>query len=133
MSSLTDYSKNKIVDHILGTTAFSIPTCYLALFTADPTSAGLLADELPNTNNYSRVLVSGNMSAASSSMSKNTTAISFPTASADWSEASYVALIDSGVHGSGNILMYKELSPAVTVLNGTNFQVEIGNYRFYMD
>ena len=42
MSELSNYLEDKFLDITLkGGTAFSVPTPYLALFTTDPTDAGL--------------------------------------------------------------------------------------------
>lgn len=40
IGGMTDYLENKLLDHALGKTAYTMPTEYLALFTAAPSDAG---------------------------------------------------------------------------------------------
>ena len=74
MSALSDYAENKILDHILGTTAFTAPTAvYLGL------STGSFGDDNSGTeltgNNYSRVSVT--FDSAASGTADNASAIEF--------------------------------------------------------
>lgn len=42
--ALTDYAENKVLDHILGTAAYTMPTVYLALLTGPATDAGVTTE-----------------------------------------------------------------------------------------
>jgi hypothetical protein len=39
-NNMSDYAENKVLELLVGKTAFSTPTAYLALYTVTPTDAG---------------------------------------------------------------------------------------------
>ena len=54
MGSFTDYLENKVLDHVVGKTSFTMPAVVaVALFTAAPSDAGG-GTEVTNANNYAR-------------------------------------------------------------------------------
>jgi len=57
--SASNYLENKILDHILGNTAYSAPaTVYIALHTADPTDVGNVGEV--TCTGYARLAVTNN-------------------------------------------------------------------------
>src|SRR5690606_2875021 len=91
MSLLTEYTRDALVDHLLKTAAFTQPSnIYVALFNGDPEGAG---SELTG-GSYARVQHNA-WDAASDGVSQNDGAVTFPTATGDWSEADYFALYDA--------------------------------------
>ena len=79
--SKTDYSENKVLDHLNGKASFAMPTAYVALFTAAPSDAD--GGTEVTGGSYARVATSGaTWTAASGGSTSNAAAATFPTASA---------------------------------------------------
>lgn len=53
MGKLSNYAKNKMLNHLFGLETYTPTDCYLGLFSGDPESGGVEA----NGNGYSRVLI----------------------------------------------------------------------------
>lgn len=58
---------------------------------------------------------------------KNKTNITFNTALTDWGYISGVAIVDSSTHGSGNLLMYSQLSNPRQIFIGDNIKFDINS------
>lgn len=143
MAVFSDYTENKLIDHLLRTATFSKPsTVAVALCTAAPTDAstGATIAEVPNSNNYSRQTINpsdsnwtatqGGTSGASSGTSgetANAVAIEFPVASGPWGLVTHVAVLDSATHGAGNMLFYFELPDSRTVISGKQAIIDAGD------
>ena len=126
MSAASDYLEDKLLDHVLGNTAFTQPSnIYLALFTAD---TGLEANspsaEISTSGTaYGRQSVSF---AASSSGSASTSAtVTFSAATANWGTVTHVAVMDAST--SGNVLFYGAVTTSKTIESVDTFQVSSGN------
>ena len=126
MSAASDYLEDKLLDHVLGNTAFTQPSnIYLALFTAD---TGLEANspsaEISTSGTaYGRQSVSF---AASLSGSASTSAtVTFSAATANWGTVTHVAVMDAST--SGNVLFYGAVTTSKTIESGDTFQVSSGN------
>lgn len=88
MSGFSDYTAQAVLNHITGKSAiFSLPTVYVALFTAVGTDAGTGFTEVSG-NNYARSTTSAstwNSSSGSAPSSiTNALAIAFPTSTGSW-------------------------------------------------
>lgn len=105
--SFSDYLEDKILDHIVGKTSFTMPTAYVAASTADPTDdASGIAE--PSGDGYARVTTSGaTWNASSGGATSNAAAISFPTATGDWGTITHFALYDAATNG--NMLAHGDL------------------------
>ncbi|KYC53878.1 MAG: hypothetical protein AMQ22_00078 [Candidatus Methanofastidiosum methylothiophilum] len=114
--SFGNYAENKILEHIVGKTAFTKPTAYIALSTADPgeDNAGLAE---PSGNGYARVATAAAdwNNAASGSIS-NAQDITFPQASGSWGTIAYFAIMDAAE--GGNMLAHGSLGVAKAVSQG---------------
>lgn len=124
-NNLTDYSKKKLLDHINGVASFTMPaTVYVALFSADPTKAGILTNELTG-NGYARksftmpAVTSGQASVASNAD------VVFNTATGTWATATHVGIMDAST--AGNMLWFGPLGTAKTVTANDVFRVLSGN------
>lgn len=117
--SASDYLEDELLDHVFGGSDYSRPsTVYVALFSA-LSSDGSTYTELSGSN-YSRVSVTNNATnwpAASGGTKTNGASITFPTASADWDEATHFGIFDAST--GGNLLVWADLDTARTVLSGT--------------
>ena len=107
------YLANSVVDHVLKTASFTQPTnVYASLHSADPGTSG--ASELSG-GAYARV-VHNSWNAASGGAATNSGAITFPQATADWTQATHFGLWDAAT--AGNFLGGGALDTPKTVLSG---------------
>lgn len=132
MSAASNYLENKLLDHVLTATAFTQPSRFLALFTntsgnaAANLEAGTLTDEVSTSGTaYARQAITFN--AASGGSSSSSATVTFPTATANFGTITHVAIMDSDVEGSGNVLFYGAVTTAKTIETGDTFQVSSGN------
>lgn len=114
MANLTNYAQKKLLDKTLGLADYAAPTAYLAAFTASPGENGSLSAEVSG-GNYARVEITSKMGATalSTGIATNTSAITFPVASAGWGTVTYLGICDAS--SGGNALIYFPLSEAKVV------------------
>jgi hypothetical protein len=134
----SDYTENKVIDLLLRGQAFTAPaTVYVGLSTA-ACSDSSVGTEVANSNNYSRVAVTSNLtnwqstqgntsaSTGTGGATQNLAAINFPTPSGSWGTVTHWFLIDSGTWGSGNLLVCKSLTSSQTIGSGNTVSFAIG-------
>lgn len=119
MSNLTTTGANLVVD------ALKAVCTHIALFTADPTDAGTLTNELANSNGYSRQAIT--WSATSDEDEDNTAAVTFTASGGDWSAATHWGLVTSGTHGAGTMHLTGALGATRTVLDGDSLEIDVGD------
>jgi hypothetical protein len=114
MGSYSTYLDDAILAHIVGKTAYPIPTAYLALSTANPLVSGAGMAE-PVGNGYARVVTAaGDWNTPSSGAVNNANAFNFPAATGAWGTITYFALMDALT--AGNMLAYGQcLDPSGNV------------------
>jgi len=122
MSAMSDYLENKILDHVLGTTAYTAPTTvYVGLATAS------FADDNSGTeltgNNYSRV--SATFDAAASGTTDNSAAIEFAAATGSWGDVSHFGLFDAS--SGGNLLIHGAFTTSKTIASGDVLKISAGD------
>lgn len=127
--SFTNYAENKILDHSLGVTAYTMPTAYLAAFTVSPGEAGTGTEV--SGGSYARVALSGKIAAASSGSSANNAQISFPTATANWGTVVSVGVMDAS--SAGNCIWFVDLTASKTVQSGDTLVVNTSGLSFSLD
>jgi hypothetical protein len=115
--SMTDYLENKVLEHIMGKTAYPMPTVYVALYTGVPTEAGGVSEIIGG--GYARVQAT--FGAATGGSINNNQNIVFPAATANWGEIVGVGLVDSPTVGTGNVLWHGTLDIKRTILSGDQF------------
>ena len=114
MSGMSTYLANAVINATLRSTSFTSPsTVYLALFLADPTDAGTGA-ELSGAS-YVRKAIS--LSAPSSGVSSNASAITFDEATTDWGTVTYIGIYDAVTGGN---LLYSDPLTTPQVINTNN-------------
>ena len=88
MAVITTYLANKLLDHALGKTSYTMPTVYAGLSTTTPTIGGTSVTEpTAGTGAYGRINSNSPMvwgAAASNSSTNSTAALTFPTSTAAW-------------------------------------------------
>jgi len=122
MSAMSDYLENEILDHILGTGSYTMPsTVYVGLAT------GSFGDDASGSeltgNNYSRV--SASFSAASGGTTSNSAAIEFAAATGSWGSVSHFGIFDAA--SSGNLLIHGAFSAAKTIASGDILRIAAGD------
>jgi hypothetical protein len=118
MAALSDYAENKLLDHLLGTTSFTMPAqVYLALFTTATTDAG--GGTEVSGGAYARQAV--DFDAASGGATDLTADATFPQATANWGTITHVALFDAA--SGGNMLMHGALTASKQIDSGDTFRV----------
>jgi hypothetical protein len=114
--SFANYWENEILDHIFNKGAYTAPTIYVGLSTADPgdDAAGLAE---PSGNGYARVsTAAGDWNAASGGAISNANDVTFPEATGSWGTVSHACLFDAAT--SGNMLASGALSASKSIASG---------------
>lgn len=124
--AVTTYLANRLLDHAIGKTAFTMPTVFTGLMKANPTDAGTQTNECTYPG-YARVAVPGAIwNAAAARAQTNSAGITFGTKTAGADEtATHWATFDALT--GGNMLEYGPLSPTQLISNGTAPAVPTGN------
>ena len=124
MSAASDYLENKVLDHVLGNTAYTQPaTLYLGLWTADNgLESGTITGEVSG-GSYARQTITFSAAAAGSADSAAT--VTFPAATANWGTITHVAIMDAST--AGNVLFHGAVTTSKTIESGDTFQVSAGN------
>ena len=122
MSAMSDYLENEILDHILGTGAYTMPsTVYVGLSTAsfnDDNSGTELTG-----SNYAREAAT--FTAAASGTTSNSAAIEFNAATGSWGSISHFGIFDAA--SSGNLLIHGAFTVAKTIASGDILKIPTGD------
>jgi len=130
MAGFSTYLQQKILDHIRGKTALTMPTAYVGLYTAAPTDAGG-GTEAAYTG-YARVTTSGSdWTAASGTSGSNAAAITFPACTAGSSTVTHFGIFDAST--SGNLLAWGALGASLAVSAGITPAFAIGALTLTLD
>jgi hypothetical protein len=127
MGSMTDYLENKLLEHSLGKTAYTMPTIYAALYTATPTEGGAV-NEIAGAG-YTRVPVTFG-TATNGSIANSLNAV-FPAATANWGTITSVGLVDAAT--GGNLLWYGNLDVSKLISSGDQFVLPAGTLIVTLD
>lgn len=117
--NLSDHLENKVLDHILGTTSYTMPTAHLALYTVAPTDS--TAGTEVSGGSYVRKTIAFN--AASSGSAVNSANVDFTGMPA----ATVVAVAVCDALTSGNILVYGTLASSRTLIAGDTLRISSGD------
>jgi hypothetical protein len=118
---MSDYLENKVLDHVLGTTSYTMPaTVYIGLSTAS------FNDDNSGTEisggSYARQSIA--FDAAASGTTDNTSAVDFPVATANWGTVSHYGLFDAS--SGGNLLVHGAFASSKTVETGDVLRIGAG-------
>lgn len=102
LGGMSDYLENKVLDHVLGKAAYTMPTCYLGLFTAAPSDSG--GGTEVTGGSYARQNATTALGSASAGSSTNSSQITYPDATAAWGDVCAWALFDALT--TGNMLWW---------------------------
>ena len=114
----TDFFEQLVLDHALRQQSFSIQDWYVGFWLGDPTSAGLLTDEV-SAADYQRkpVLWAADFT--------NANLIQWAAPIASWGTLTYVCVLNSPLKGSGNMCFYEARDPVVIDI-GTPVNILVG-------
>ena len=123
--NLSNYLETRVLDHILGTTTFTRPTAYLALYTVAPTDS--TAGTEVTGGSYARKTIAFNAaSAGAATNSANVDFTGMPTAT-----VVAVAVVDALT--AGNILVYGPLTTSRSVVAGDTLRISAGDLSISID
>ena len=106
MAGLTNYLEDKIINHVFGSTTYTKPTnWYVGLLTATPSDSA--AGTEVSGGSYARQVCAFTITGSGIAQALNTSAITFPTATADWGIVGWVGIYDAV--SSGNLVAYQNL------------------------
>ena len=122
MSGMSDYLENEILDHILGTGSYTMPSnVYIAL------STGSFGDDNSGTelsgSGYARQAIT--FAAASSASAASNATVTFPTATGSWGAISHYGIYDAST--SGNLLIHGAFAASKTIGSGDVLRVNSGD------
>lgn len=124
--NLTNYLEDKLLDHFLGTTQFTIPSAvYIGLFTVAPTDAG--GGTEVTGGSYARQ--EATFSAASAGTTSNDTNVDFT----GMPSATTVAIGIFDALTSGNMLLYGTLTTNKTTDAGDTLRIATGDLDISID
>ena len=132
--SLALYAENKILEHIVGKTSFTMPaTVYVALFTVAPTHEDGTGGTEASAGNYVRKSTAGaDWGTAADGAITNANDISFVVASgSNWGTMNGFALFDA--ESGGNMIAWGEITVPKAVDIGDTAKFEAGDLDITLD
>jgi hypothetical protein len=113
--SKSDYAENKINELLVGKTAFTLPTAYVALYTAAPSDSGG-GTEVSGGSYARKSTVGADWNTSSGGSISNANAITFVTAAGSWGTVTHFGVFDAST--TGNLLFWAALTASKTVGSG---------------
>jgi hypothetical protein len=125
--SLSNYAENLVLDHVLGTTAYSKPTTHLALFTVAPTDSS--AGTEVTGGSYARQPLANAFTASSSGASSNNLNIDFTGMPA--CTVVSIGIMDAST--GGNLLIHGSLTVNKVLDAGDTLRIATGDLDISID
>jgi hypothetical protein len=125
MPNISTFLSDKLLDHAMGSTSYTMPTVYLGLYTTNPTMPAGTGGTEVSGGSYARVALAGDWAAASAESKATNADVTFATATADWGAITGVGIFDAS--SAGNVLAAGPLTVTKTVLNGDTFKISSGS------
>lgn len=123
--NLTNYAEDKLLDHLLGTAAYTMPTAYVALYTVAPTDSSSGTEVTGGS--YARQAVS--FASSSGGATANTANIDFT----GMPSCTVVAIAVTDALSGGNILVYGSLAANKSLDAGDTLRVATGDLDISID
>jgi len=125
MANISTFAADKLLDHLLGKTSYTMPTVYVGLYTTNPTMPAGTGGVEVSGGSYARVQLSPNTAAAASGSSSSNAAVTFAQATANWGTVTGIGLFDAPT--AGNLLAAGPLTANEVVNSGDTFSFPSGN------
>ena len=137
MAGLTNYLEDKIINHVFGSTTFTKPTnWYVGLLTASPSDSSEGTEVTGGS--YARQICAFTITGSGVAQAVNTSAITFPTATADWGIVGWIGIYDAA--SSGELVAYQNLQKSdfsttttKTVNDGDIFKFNASTIKIQLD
>ena len=137
MAGLTNYLEDKIVNHVFGSTTYTKPTnWYVGLLTATPSDSA--AGTEVSGGSYARMVCAFTITGTGKAQAANTSAITFPTATADWGIVGWVGIYDA--LSGGNLAAFQNLQKSdfsttttKTINDGDIFKFNASTIKIQLD
>ena len=137
MAGLTNYLEDKIWNHVFGSTTYTKPTnWYIGLLTATPSDSATGTEV--SGGSYARQVCAFTITGTGIALATNTSAITFPTATADWGIVGWIGIYDAV--SSGNLVAYQNLQKSdfsttttKTVNDGDIFKFNASTIKITLD
>lgn len=123
--NLSNYAEDKLLDHVLGTTSYTMPTTYIALYTVAPTDSSSGTEVTGGS--YARQ--SASFTASSGGAAHNSGNIDFTGMPA----CTVVAVAVTDALTSGNILVYGTLAANKSLDAGDTLRIATGDLDITID
>ena len=121
----TNYLANRLIKATVGDVSYTTPDkVYLALYTEDPTKAGIGDSEVDQAS-YTRKEVT--FTEPVDGVSTNAGKIEWGTATSNWGNVSYIGVLDSA--SSGFMLYFTALDNAKEILSGDQFIINVNQLQ----
>lgn len=121
--SKTDYLENKLLEHIVGKTAYGMPTVWVGLFTAAPSDAGG-GVEVSGGGYVRKATAGADWGAAAGGSIANAVAMRFVTATAAWGTVTHFGIFDAA--SGGNLLRWAALATSKVIGSGDTGEFAAG-------
>jgi hypothetical protein len=119
---MSDYLENEILDHILGTGAYTMPSSVYVGLSTSSFNDDKSGTELSGSG-YTRKVAT--FAVAASGTTSNNAAVEFPAATGSWGDVSHFGLFDAS--SSGNLLIHGAFSVSKTVSSGDILKIAVGD------
>lgn len=130
--AFSDFLEDKLLKHTFTNTAYTPPTTlYVGLFTAAPSDTGGGTEISTSSTGYARQTATFSVSGTSPTEANISSAIDFPTATADWGTITHLAVFDAST--GGNMLAYSAATTSKTVANGDILRIPSGSLAIRLD
>jgi len=108
----------------------------VGLLTADPGDSGTSSNcnEVPETNNYSRIVtIADNWNVSAGGIITNTDDLAFPGSTGSWGTVTHFALFTSQVYGLGELIIHGVLDVSKPVPSGYQVRFNSGQLTIALD
>ena len=131
--AFSDFLEDKLLKHTFTNTAYTPPTTlYVGLFTAAPSDTGGGTEISTSSTGYARQTATFSVSGTSPTEANISSAIDFPTATADWGTITHLAVFDAST--GGNMLAFTARpTTSKTVANGDILRIPAGSLAIRLD
>lgn len=130
--AFSDFLEDKLLKHTFTNTAYTPPTTlYVGLFTAAPSDTGGGTEISTSSTGYARQTATFSVSGTSPTEANISSAIDFPTATADWGTITHLAVFDAST--GGNMLAFSAATTSKTVANGDILRIPAGSLAIRLD
>lgn len=128
MASISNYLKNKLLDHSLGVASFTMPsTVYVGLFLTNPTAANTGVE----VSGYGYARQATTFGSAVNALSSNTSAEVFTASGGSFGRIKYIGIYDAV--SSGNLLWFGPLKIPKRVEDGESISFIAGTIDVTLD